>query len=42
VTQRYFKPGADRHTGETPAFTKKRKKNRAKAKLQRAARRKQR
>jgi hypothetical protein len=38
VTQRYFNAGADRHAGEKPAFTKKRKKNRANAKLQRAAR----
>jgi hypothetical protein len=40
VTQRYFIPHADRHAGETKAFTKKRRKNRLKAKRSRQARKK--
>jgi len=40
MTQRYFTPDADRHAGEKPAFTKKLKKNRARAKAARAQRKK--
>lgn len=38
MTQRYFIPHADRHAGETKAFTKKRMKNRLKAKRAREQR----
>jgi hypothetical protein len=42
MVQRFFKPGQDRHAGEEPAFTKKRKQRREKVKAARAQRKKQR
>jgi hypothetical protein len=42
MTQRFFAPNADRHAGEKPGFTKKLKKERARAKAARKARKRQR